>query len=156
MHQPDAVADDGGHTILVVEDDEAVRSLVVEVLQSYNYNVIEAETGDAAIERWHGCMEEVDLLLTDMVMPGEANGLDVARHCTASKPTLKVIYTSGYSSELVRQRRAARGRGELPAETLLFRQSSPRSSATRSIPRPAGLRCRKWSERTASGGRDFH
>ncbi len=100
MHQPDAVADDGGHTIMVVEDDEAVRSLVVEVLQSFNYNVIEAETGDAAIERWHGCRDEVDLLLTDMVMPGEANGLDVARHCIASKPNLKVIYTSGYSSEL--------------------------------------------------------
>jgi PAS domain S-box-containing protein len=98
--QQDAVADDGGHTILVVEDDEAVRSLVVEVLQSFNYNVIEAETGDAAIQRWPACMEEVDLLLTDMVMPGEANGLDVAQHCVASKPTLKVIYTSGYSSEL--------------------------------------------------------
>jgi PAS domain S-box-containing protein len=97
---PEAVADEGGHTILVVEDDEAVRSLVVEVLQSFNYNVIEAETGDAAIRRWPECMHEVDLLLTDMVMPGEANGLDVAKHCLASKPHLKVIYTSGYSSEL--------------------------------------------------------
>jgi two-component system cell cycle sensor histidine kinase/response regulator CckA len=100
VQQQDAVADDGGHTILVVEDDEAVRSLVVEVLQSFHYHVIEAETGDAAIQRWSACREEVDLLLTDMVMPGEANGLDVARHCVASKPALKVIYTSGYSSEL--------------------------------------------------------
>ncbi len=99
-HHPEAVADDGGHTILVVEDDAAVRSLVVEVLQSYNYNVIEAETGDAAIKRWPACKEEVDLVLTDMVMPGHANGLDVARHCTASKPNLRVIYTSGYSREL--------------------------------------------------------
>ena len=83
-----------------MEDDAAVRALVVEVLQSYNYNVIEAETGDAAIECWPSCMENVDLLLTDMVMPGEANGLDVAQHCMSSKPNLKVIYTSGYSSEL--------------------------------------------------------
>jgi PAS domain S-box-containing protein len=98
--ETEAVADDGRHTILVVEDDEAVRLLVVEVLQSYNYNVIEAETGDAAIELWPACMEEVDLLLTDMVMPGEASGLDVAQHCLATKPNLKVIYTSGYSSEL--------------------------------------------------------
>ena len=96
----DSVADGGNHTILVVEDDAAVRALVVEVLQSYNYNVIEAETGDAAIECWPSCMENVDLLLTDMVMPGEANGLDVAQHCMSSKPNLKVIYTSGYSSEL--------------------------------------------------------
>jgi CheY-like chemotaxis protein len=98
--QPVASADEGGHTIFVVEDDAAVRSLVVEVLQSYNYTVIQAETGDAAIERWKSCENDVDLLLTDMVMPGEANGLDVARHCTSTRPDLKVIYTSGYSSEL--------------------------------------------------------
>ena len=97
---PEAIADSGNHTILVVEDDAAVRALVVEVLQSYNYNVIEAETGDAAIERWPGCREEVDLVLTDMVMPGDASGLDVAQHCISTKPSLKVIYTSGYSSEL--------------------------------------------------------
>ena len=98
--QPESIAGDGGQTILVVEDDAAVRSLVVEVLQSYNYNVIEAETGDAAIERWSACKEAVDLVLTDMVMPGDASGLDVAQHCTSTKPNLKVIYTSGYSSEL--------------------------------------------------------
>ncbi len=92
--------DDGNHTIFVVEDDAAVRALVVEVLQSYNYNVIEAENGDTAIAMWAGLRDKVDLLLTDMVMPGTANGLDVARHCIASKPELKVIYTSGYSSEL--------------------------------------------------------
>ena len=92
--------DDGTHTIFVVEDDAAVRSLVVEVLKSYNYHVIEAESGDAAIAMWPGVKDNVDLLLTDMVMPGEASGLDVARHCFATKPGLKVIYTSGYSSEL--------------------------------------------------------
>ncbi|MEO6787729.1 MAG: ATP-binding protein, partial [Chthoniobacteraceae bacterium] len=97
---PEPIADDSGHTIMVVEDDPAVRSLVVEVLQSYNYNVIEAETGDAAIQRWPECKEDVDLVLTDMVMPGEANGLDVAQHCTSTKPEVKVIYTSGYSGEL--------------------------------------------------------
>ena len=96
----EAVPDDGKHTILVVEDDASVRSLVVEVLQSFNYRVIAAETGDAAIAQWPGCMDEVDLLLTDMVMPGEHNGLAVARHCLSTKPNLKVIYTSGYSSEL--------------------------------------------------------
>ena len=95
-----AVPDEGSHTILVVEDDASVRSLVVEVLQSYNYHVIEAEHGDAAIALWPSIRARVDLLLTDMVMPGEANGLDVARHCLATKPELKVIYTSGYSSEL--------------------------------------------------------
>jgi PAS domain S-box-containing protein len=93
-------ADDGNHTIFVVEDDAAVRCLVVEVLQSFNYNVIEAENGDTAIAMWPSLRDEVDLLLTDMVMPGTANGLDVARHCLGNKPDLKVIFTSGYSSEL--------------------------------------------------------
>jgi len=96
----EAVADDSAHTIFVVEDDAAVRSLVVEILQSYNYTVLEAEDGDTAIRQWGGWKDQVDLLLTDMVMPGEANGLDVARHCLASKPGLPVIYSSGYSSEL--------------------------------------------------------
>jgi two-component system, cell cycle sensor histidine kinase and response regulator CckA len=93
-------SDDGNHTIFVVEDDAAVRCLVVEVLQSFNYNVIEAENGDSAIAMWPKLRDEVDLLLTDMVMPGTANGLDVARHCLSNKPELKVIYTSGYSNEL--------------------------------------------------------
>jgi two-component system, cell cycle sensor histidine kinase and response regulator CckA len=93
-------SDHGNHTIFVVEDDDAVRMLVVEILQSFNYNVIEAETGDAAIAKWPEIRDRVDLLLTDMVMPGKANGLDVARHCQADKPELKVIYTSGYSGEL--------------------------------------------------------
>ena len=94
------VTDGGGYTIFVVEDDEAVRCLVVDILRSFNYTVHEAETGEDAIARWEGLMDEVDLLLTDMVMPGKANGLDVARHCLSAKPGLKVIYTSGYSSEL--------------------------------------------------------
>jgi len=93
-------ADNGDHTIFVVEDDEAVRTLVVEILESYQYRVISAENGDTAIAMWPRVCDEVDLLLTDMVMPGNANGLDVARHCISSKPDLKIIYTSGYSSEL--------------------------------------------------------
>jgi PAS domain S-box-containing protein len=93
-------ADNGDHTIFVVEDDDAVRTLVVEILESYQYRVISAENGDTAIAMWPRVRDEVDLLLTDMVMPGTANGLDVARHCLESNPELKVIFTSGYSSEL--------------------------------------------------------
>ncbi len=93
-------ADNGDHTVFVVEDDDAVRTLVVEILESYQYRVISAENGDTAIAMWPRVCDEVDLLLTDMVMPGNANGLDVARHCLSTKPTLKVIYTSGYSGEL--------------------------------------------------------
>ncbi len=88
------------HTILIVEDDEAVRGLVREVLVHTGYRVLEAETGDAALEVWEQHADEIDLLLTDMVMPGSVNGLELARQLLARRPSLKVIYTSGYSSEL--------------------------------------------------------
>ena len=88
------------HTIFVVEDDEAVRALVKEILLHHDYDVIEAPTGDAAVEMWPGIRDDIDLLLTDMVMPGEHSGLELAAALRSDKPALKVIYTSGYSSEL--------------------------------------------------------
>ena len=94
------VTDGGGYTIFVVEDDEAVRSLVVDILRSFNYTVHEAETGDAAIERWDGLREGVDLLLTDMVMPEGVTGWELAEEFKELRPGSKVILTSGYSMEL--------------------------------------------------------
>jgi two-component system cell cycle sensor histidine kinase/response regulator CckA len=88
------------HTIFTVEDDAAVRGLVHEILEHYGFRVIEAPSGDAALEMWPVVRNEVDLLLTDMVMPGEHNGLDLARKLLADRPNLPVIYTSGYSREL--------------------------------------------------------
>ncbi|EDY17711.1 multi-sensor hybrid histidine kinase [Chthoniobacter flavus Ellin428] len=87
-------------TILIVEDDEAVRSLVREVLDHSGYRVLEAEHGDAALEVWKEHSHEIDLLLTDMVMPGSVNGLELSQRLLAEQPDLKVIYTSGYSAEL--------------------------------------------------------
>jgi PAS domain S-box-containing protein len=87
-------------TILVVEDDEAVRSLVREVLDHNGYHVLEAEHGEAALEVWEQHSDKIDLLLTDMVMPGSVNGLELSQRLLAQQPDLKVIYTSGYSSEL--------------------------------------------------------
>ncbi len=87
-------------TIFVVEDDTAVRALVREMLECFNYRVIEAESGDAALAMWPRIREQVDLLLTDMVMPGQHNGLELARKLLADRPELKVIYSSGYSSDL--------------------------------------------------------
>ena len=83
-----------------MEDDEAVRSLVREVLDHNGYRVFEAEHGEAALEVWKEHRAEIDLLLTDMVMPGSVNGLELSLRLLADQPDLKVIYTSGYSSEL--------------------------------------------------------
>ena len=87
------------YTILVVEDDEAVRNLVTEVLIHHQYRVLEAEHAEAAMEVWKEHGPKIDLLLTDVIMPG-ANGLELAERLLADRPELKVIYTSGYSSEL--------------------------------------------------------
>jgi CheY-like chemotaxis protein len=91
---------EGQQTILIVEDDEAVRSLVREVLLHTGYRVLEAESADAALAVWRKHNAEISLLLTDMVMPGSANGLDLAQALLRDRPDLPVIYTSGYSTDL--------------------------------------------------------
>jgi two-component system, cell cycle sensor histidine kinase and response regulator CckA len=90
----------GKYTIFTVEDDAAVRGLVHEILEHHGYEVIEAPSGDAALAMWSSVRDRIDLLLTDMVMPGEHNGLDLAKKLLADRPDLPVIYTSGYSREL--------------------------------------------------------
>jgi two-component system cell cycle sensor histidine kinase/response regulator CckA len=88
------------HTILLVEDDDAVRELVKEILEYHEYRVLEADSADAAMLVWEAYADEIELLLTDMVMPGSANGLELSRWLLARRPELKVIYSSGYSADL--------------------------------------------------------
>ena len=97
--QPAAHPSRGAYTILVAEDDAAVRSHVRDVLTHHEYRVLEAANAGAALEVWRDQRESIDLLLTDMVMPGSGNGLDLARQFLGESPHLKVIYTSGYSTE---------------------------------------------------------
>jgi two-component system, cell cycle sensor histidine kinase and response regulator CckA len=90
----------GSETIFVVEDEEAVRFCVSRILRSHGYGVITATNGREALEIWSNRKQEVDLLLTDMVMPDGVSGLEVARQLRADRPSIRVIYTSGYSREL--------------------------------------------------------
>jgi PAS domain S-box-containing protein len=101
------VARGGSETILLVEDDVAVRTTTRAILRSWGYNVLEAENGVEALDVWRSRQQGVDLLLTDMVMPAGVSGLELAERLRAAKPELKVIISSGYSSELVRQGAAA-------------------------------------------------
>jgi PAS domain S-box-containing protein len=88
----------GGHeTVLVAEDEDAVREFVVQVLQAHGYTVIAAASGHQAIERWSQRSQKVDLLLTDMVMPGGIMGRELAERLRVDKPRLPVIYSTGYS-----------------------------------------------------------
>jgi two-component system, cell cycle sensor histidine kinase and response regulator CckA len=91
----------GSETILVVEDEEPVRRFVSDLLGEYGYNVRLASNGIEALELWKNSRNEIDLLLTDVVMPQQISGLELADRLTREKEGLKVIYTSGYSIELL-------------------------------------------------------
>jgi two-component system cell cycle sensor histidine kinase/response regulator CckA len=87
----------GRETILVAEDESALREMVVQVLKIQGYTVLEAASGRDALEVWEQANRPVDLLLTDMVMPGGIMGRELAERLSSQSPQLKVIYTSGYS-----------------------------------------------------------
>ncbi|MDX6513905.1 MAG: hypothetical protein QOE36_3409 [Gaiellaceae bacterium] len=92
---------EGCETILVVEDNEPLRVLVAQVLESYGYTVITAADGPSALElaaAEHA--PRIHLLLTDVVMP-QMNGREVAEELAALRPGLRVLFTSGYPSDTI-------------------------------------------------------
>jgi len=90
----------GGHeTILVVEDESALRNLVRICLRRAGYEVLEASNGLEALKVWEANQGRIDLLLTDLVMPEGISGHELAERLRAAKPGLKVIYSSGYSRD---------------------------------------------------------
>jgi two-component system cell cycle sensor histidine kinase/response regulator CckA len=90
----------GSETILVVEDDPAVRTTVVAALKRYGYRVLSADSAASALRLGEDRCRELDLLLTDLVIPGGVSGRQLAEKLRAFAPALKVLYTSGYSSEV--------------------------------------------------------
>lgn len=90
-----------GITILVVEDEEMLREFVGEALATLGYRVLTAENGREALKVWAEHRDEIDLLLTDVVMPESISGRQLAHTLIVEKPDLKVIFTSGYSAELL-------------------------------------------------------
>jgi len=89
----------GHETILVVEDEADLRRLVSRSLRFMGYAVFEAENGQAALKLWQERRGQFDLLFSDMVMPEGLTGLDLAEQLRQQKPGLKVIISSGYSTE---------------------------------------------------------
>jgi len=84
-----------GKVILAVDDNPVVRATVVAQLKEFGYEVIEADNAQAALEKLDG-NEKVDLLFTDIVMPGGINGKELADKARAMHPNLKVLFTSGF------------------------------------------------------------
>ena len=94
---PSAAPRRGRETVLVAEDEGPLRQMVAELLRLQGYTVLEAASGLDALEVWEQANRPVDLLLTDMVMPGGIMGGELAERLSKKCPRLKVIYTSGYS-----------------------------------------------------------
>jgi signal transduction histidine kinase len=90
----------GAETILVVEDDEALRLYTVEILSDLGYSVVAAANAAAALDLI-GRGPEIDLLFTDIVMPGGMNGRQLADEAIRRKPKLKVLFTTGYTANAI-------------------------------------------------------
>jgi PAS domain S-box-containing protein len=89
----------GTETILVVEDEAPLLKLMQHILESYGYKVLGCANGRQALESWGEHRKKIDLLLTDLILPDGMAGTELARILQASKPGLKVLYTSGYNAE---------------------------------------------------------
>jgi len=95
-------ADRGQETILLVEDETNLRRLARQYLETQGYKILEAEDGAAALQIVAGHQGAIDLLLTDVIMPG-MNGRELAAHVSKLLPDVRVLYMSGYTENAVGQ-----------------------------------------------------
>ncbi len=109
---PEAAVRGGSETILVAEDEASVRTLLATVLTEAGYEVVLAEDGQDAVEKFATRRDAVSLVLMDMIMPRKG-GREAADEIRALRPGVKVLYSSGYSPELVERRGPGRESIEL-------------------------------------------
>jgi PAS domain S-box-containing protein len=91
----------GSETILLVEDDPRLRASIRRALSQLGYHILEAQDGAAALDVWKNHRNDIQLLLTDLVMPGKMTGKELAQIIVMDNPQIKVAYMSGYSVEVV-------------------------------------------------------
>jgi signal transduction histidine kinase/CheY-like chemotaxis protein len=91
----------GSATILLVEDEAAVREIAAAILRSLGYRLLEAPDGDEALRVFGAHTAEVDLLLTDVVLPGKVRGRELSERITAIRPQVKVLFMSGYTENSI-------------------------------------------------------
>ena len=98
---PDGERRGGDETILVCEDDDGVRANSVESLRELGYEVLEAADARAALALLEGRCGKVDLLFTDVILPGGMTGSDLAAQARERCPTLRVLFTTGYARDAI-------------------------------------------------------
>jgi two-component system, cell cycle sensor histidine kinase and response regulator CckA len=96
---PDA-ARGGTETVLLVEDEESVRHLVRDTLAAKGYRVLEGENGESGLAVAAGHLGKIDLVITDVVMPG-MGGREMAKQLVEARPGTKVLYLSGYTEDAI-------------------------------------------------------
>jgi CheY-like chemotaxis protein len=94
------VADVQSRTIFIVEDEAPLREMASTILKRIGHRVVEAKDGPEALSLWPQHRGEIDLLFTDMVMPGGMTGRELADRLLREEPSLHVIYSTGYSMDL--------------------------------------------------------
>jgi len=121
-----SILEGGDETILVVEDDDLVRTFVVGQIQSLGYVALSAVNADAALVIINSA-QTIDLLLTDMIMPGSMNGRQLSDAARRRRPSLRVLFTSGYTENTVIHY------GRLDAGVLLLAKPYRKSDLARMI-----------------------
>jgi len=118
-----AGAEYGDESILIVEDDALVRDLALEILKSRGYNVLVAHRPDAAIQLSQQHPGKIDLILTDLVMPG-MNGSEMVDEIAVTRPEIGVLFMSGYTDTSI-----VRDGGLGPGASFLQKPFSPTTLA---------------------------
>ncbi len=103
MQQVESAVEKGNETILIVDDDASIRSLAIDSLKPLGYNILTASSGEAAVKKCEDAGLSIQLLLTDVIMPG-MNGGDLSENIRKIIPSIKIIFTSGYSSDIISSR----------------------------------------------------
>jgi signal transduction histidine kinase len=122
----DGVRAKAGETILFVEDNAAVREYGVAALEDLGFRIIEAGDAEAALKAFAEA-DRIDLLFTDVVLPGGVNGRKLAEQILEKRPGLPVLYTTGYT------RNAIVHNGQLDADVLLLNKPYTQQELTRKI-----------------------
>jgi two-component system, cell cycle sensor histidine kinase and response regulator CckA len=119
----------GKELILLVEDDEALRRITRRLLQDAGYQVVEAASGQEALNLWETEAKRIDLLLTDIIMPGGMNGRGLAERLAIDKPLMKILFMSGYSNDIMTES----GNALLPVKTRFLKKPCARDDLLRTI-----------------------